>query len=364
MDVQQKDSSPVVQQFLCNTPVLHPYPQRGASVPCRRDFPTTITCSILVMLVIQVLFPQAQRSTEAPLQMGKCDNLIKRKQSPLTQLLPGLSQKTSAPGVEHDTYEHQPTTLKHLTDWEGISCRNTGLVRGCRSRAPWGCTKPSWVFSAGEEEAGKGRDHSGLGGDKSEWLHVIRLLVSTLIWPCQALISVERSLNSISLFLGEGLCSVWMVGAVRAPEQSSWSGISNQRAMCLGCCSQRDLGVQATNQGHHGAWGMAKWMTTLCVCVRSQLWDSLRVKVQVLEGVPLCICVSLHMYFPLMDLYPDQPESGAWWGCLCTSVLFMVMNAEFVLICVAAHVYRDVCTRLTCCRCVFFHMPVRNRCSV
>lgn len=42
-----------------------------SSAPCRRDFPTTITYSTLVILVIQVLFPQAQRSTEAPWQTGK-----------------------------------------------------------------------------------------------------------------------------------------------------------------------------------------------------------------------------------------------------------------------------------------------------
>lgn len=117
-------------------------------------------------------------------RLGKCDNLIREGRVPW----PSSSQGCPRGWTWHS--EHQSTSLRHPTDWGSIACRNTGLVMGCGSRALWGCTKPSWVFSAGEEVAGKGRDRGSLGGDKRERLQVIRLLVSSLVWPCQALISV------------------------------------------------------------------------------------------------------------------------------------------------------------------------------
>lgn len=162
---------------------------------------------------------------------------------------------------------------------------------GCRSRALWGCTKPSWVFSAGEEIAGKGRDHGSLGGDKREWLHVIRLLVSTFVWPCQALIPMSQTLNyCVFSWVRDSVLCAWEDSEGIWEEQLEWH---QQRATAI--------------------WNAAV----------TETWGSMPVMGQPESQTPVsggihivCMCKSTHV-FPTNGPLPWPARKG----CLCTSVL-------------------------------------------
>lgn len=118
------------QQFLCSILVLRPHQttcgmchqQMGASLPCRRDFPATITC-YLWLLVIKVLYPWAYKGQRHYHRWGKPDNPI-RETSPLTQLLPGLSQESISPRSQGPSrtslkINQRKYSLDHLIDWGG-----------------------------------------------------------------------------------------------------------------------------------------------------------------------------------------------------------------------------------------------------
>lgn len=96
---------------------------------------------------------------------------------------------------------------------------------------------------------------------------------------------------------------------------------------------------------------------------RVQLQNRMRVKGQLLEGSTLYICLSLHIYFPLIDLYPDQPAQWGQQYCFCLwmlSLCWSVWQAMYICIyiCHASVVYMSLRTCLwgihaqPCCRLV------------
>lgn len=100
---------------------------------------------------------------------------------------------------------------------------------------------------------------------------------------------------------------------------------------------------------------MTKRPVFVCVYAwgRGQLRDRLRVKGQLLEASILYICVSLHIYFPLMGLYPDQPERGAKWGHQCYLCLWMLSLSwsVWLAMCICMHVMHVLytCVRARAC---------------